>query len=86
MNDHGQFQDITSDLAHVTGGGKLGTLWKGAKATYNAVRPVIKEGAEVVKDLGIIGGAGYAVKKGYDYVTGGGSKPAPSPSPSSHEE
>jgi hypothetical protein len=82
MNAHEQFQDITSDLEHVSSGGKLGTLWKGAKATYNAVRPVIKEGAEVVKDLGIIGGAGYAIKKGYDYVTGNGngSKPAPASS------
>jgi hypothetical protein len=85
MNNLDQFQDITSDLHNVTGGGKLGTLWKGAKATYNAVRPVIKEGAEVVKDLGIIGGAGYAIKKGYDYVTGHDSKPAPA-TPSGNEE
>ncbi len=82
MNQHEQFADITSELAHVTGGGTLGTLWKGAKAAYTAVRPVIKEGADLVKELGVIGAGGYAIKKGYDYVTGKDAAPAQPSTPS----
>ena len=65
-----EFTDITSDLHNVTGGGKLGTIWKGVKAGYKAVRPVVKETADVVKDLGVIGGVGYGAKKAWDKVTG----------------
>jgi hypothetical protein len=67
---HSEFVDITADLEHVTGGGALGAIWRGAKATYNAVRPVLKETADVVKDLGVIGGVGYGAKKAYDWATG----------------
>jgi hypothetical protein len=67
---HDDFVDITAELQDVTGGGALGAIWKGAKATYNAVRPVLKETADVVKDLGVIGGVGYGAKKAWDWATG----------------
>ena len=67
----------TIDSAHldtVTGGGKLGAIWNGAKTAYNTIRPIVKESAEVAKDVGIIGGIGYGAKKMWDSVTGGGSQ------------
>jgi len=62
--------DITSDLHHVTGGGKLGTIWKGVKAAYQWGRPIVKETADVVKDLGVIGGVAYGARKAWDNITG----------------
>jgi hypothetical protein len=73
-----EFVDVTSELHNVTGGGKLGTLWKGAKAVYETARPILKETAEVVKDLGVIGGVGYGAKRVWDEVTG---KPPAQPQP-----
>jgi hypothetical protein len=74
-----EFVDVTSELHTVTGGGKLGTLWKGAKAVYETARPILKETADVVKDLGVIGGVGYGAKRVWDEVTG--KPPAPAPQP-----
>jgi hypothetical protein len=73
-----EFVDVTSELHTVTGGGKLGTLWKGAKAVYETARPILKETAEVVKDLGVIGGVGYGAKRVWDEVTG---RPPAQPQP-----
>lgn len=79
-NANPELIDITSELHNVTGGGKLGTLWKGIKTAYDVGRPILKETADVVKDVGVIGGVGYGAKKLWDTVTGHGSsdpKPAP---------
>lgn len=81
MSDQAQFQDITFELDDVHGGGKARLAWEAVKTGYKATRTAIKEGAEVVKDLGIIGGGMYAVKKGYDYVTGNGGDPRPAQPP-----
>jgi len=80
MTNQDHFQSITSaDLSNVTGGGTLGTVYKGAKAAYSgaktaykAVRPLVKEGSDLVKEMGAIGAAGYGIKKGWDYMTGHG--------------
>lgn len=79
-----EFVDVTSELNHVTGGGKLGTLWKGAKAAYKTVRPIIKETADVVKDVGVIGGVGYGAKRVWDEVSGHGQQAPAAPAAPGH--
>jgi hypothetical protein len=76
-----EFVEITSELHTVTGGGKLGTLWKGVKAAYEVGRPILKETADVVKDLGVIGGIGYGAKRAWDSISGNSPAPAPAPAP-----
>ncbi|HEY6173342.1 MAG TPA: hypothetical protein VIX73_02820 [Kofleriaceae bacterium] len=68
--------DITSELHTVTGGGKVGTILKGIKKAYDIGRPILKESAEVAKDVGVIGGVAYGAKKAWDTITGHG-QPAP---------
>ncbi len=70
--------DITSELHTVTGGGKWGAIWKGVKKAYEVGRPILKETADVVKDVGVIGGVGFGAKKLWDNVTGH-DKPATQP-------
>lgn len=75
MSQNEQLTDITTELHTVTGGGKLGTLWKGVKKAYDVGRPILKESADVAKDVGVLGGVGYGAKKLFDTMTG--KEPAP---------
>ena len=68
MND--SIIDITSDLHTVHGGNRGRAIWNGVKRGYNAVRPIIKESADLAKDVGVIGGVGYGAKKLWDTATG----------------
>jgi len=71
-----KFVDVTSELHNVTGGAGRGELIKnGLKAAYKGGRAALKETADVVKDLGVIGAAGYGAKKMWDSMSGGGSQP-----------
>ena len=78
---HDEFVDITTELSDVTGGGALGAIWRGAKAAYNVGRPILKETADVVKDLGVIGGVGYGAKKAWDWATGNNQPQQPAQPP-----
>lgn len=70
--------EITSELHHVTGGAGRGkAIWNGAKHAYKVGRPILKESAEVAKDVGVIGGVAYGAKKAWDTLRGGGEQPAP---------
>jgi hypothetical protein len=69
-----QFEDITTKLDTVTGGGKAKAIWEGAKAVYKGARDGIKHTADLVKDVGVIGAGAYGAKKAWDYVTGGGNQ------------
>jgi hypothetical protein len=76
-NTNHELIDITSELHTVTGGGKLGTIWKGLKTAYEVGRPILKESAEVAKDVGVIGGVAYGAKKVWDTMTGHGQPAQP---------
>ena len=67
--------DITSELHHVHGGNRGRAIWNGIKKGYSAARPILKESAEVAKDVGVIGGVAYGAKKAWDTMTG--NEPAP---------
>jgi hypothetical protein len=70
--------DITSELHSVTGGAGRGqAVGNAIKKGYQAVRPIIKETSDVVKELGVIGAAGYGAKKLWDSVSGGGGNQQP---------
>jgi hypothetical protein len=78
MKNHDECIDITAELHQVTGGGWKGNAikgaWNGARSAYNTVRPYVKETADVIKDLGIIGGGAYGARKAWDWATGGGQQ------------
>ena len=76
-NTNHELIDITSELHTVTGGSKLSTLWKGIKSAYEVGRPILKESAEVAKDVGVIGGVAYGAKKVWDQMTGHGQPTQP---------
>lgn len=58
-------------LAHITGGAGRGqAIWNGVKRAYQAGRPILKESAEVAKDVGVIGGVAYGAKKAWDSLRG----------------
>jgi hypothetical protein len=72
-----QFVDITEELEHVTGGaGRGSAIWNGIRRGYQVARPILKETADVVKDVGVIGGVAYGAKRAYDAMTGGNHPPA----------
>ncbi len=81
MSHDEQLIDITTELHTVTGGGKLGTLWKGVKKAYDVGRPILKESAAVAQDVGVIGGVGYGAKKVWDMVRGNEPAAPPAPAP-----
>ncbi len=81
MNNKLDCIDITSQLHLVNGGaGRAQKIWDGAKAAYKVGRPILKESADVAKDIGVLGGVGYGAKKAWDAMTGGG-QPAPAEQP-----
>jgi len=82
-NTKNECLDITSELHNVTGGaGRGAAIANGIRRGYQAVRPVIKETSDVVKELGVIGAAGYGAKKLWDSVSGGGGQQPAQPAPS----
>lgn len=81
-NSH--FVDVTSELETVSGGNGRGrAIGTALKRGYQAVRPVLKETADVVKDLGVIGGVAYGAKRAWDYMTGNGQQ-QPQQQPPAH--
>ena len=64
------FNDITSELHHVHGGNRGRAIGNGIKRGYQAARPILKESADVAKDVGVIGGVAYGAKKAWDTVRG----------------
>lgn len=88
MHDN-NFIDVSSELHNVSGGGGRGTaIANGIRRAYNAARPVLRETAGVVKDLGVIGGVAYGARRAWDSLTGGDqpqqgqpAQPQPQPRP-----
>ena len=65
------YQDITSELTHVYGGAGRGEkIWNGVKKAYPVGRQILKESADVAKDVGVIGGVTYGAKKAWDTLRG----------------
>ena len=81
MTSNSDCIDITSELRHVHGGNRAKAIWSGVKRAYQAGRPILKESADVAKDVGVIGGVAYGAKKAWDMMTGGDQQPAPQPQP-----
>jgi hypothetical protein len=76
------FVDITSELETVTGGAGRGeAIRNGIKRAYQAGRPILKETADVVKDLGVIGGVAYGAKRAWDYMRGNPQPAQPAQQP-----
>ena len=71
------YQDITSQLSHVYGGAGRGQqIWNGIKRAYPAGRQILKESADVAKDVGVIGGVAYGAKKAWDSIRGNNTQPS----------
>jgi hypothetical protein len=70
------FVDVTSELDNVTGGaGRGSAILNGIRRGYQVARPILKETADVVKDVGVIGGVAYGAKRAWDTLTGGNNPP-----------
>jgi hypothetical protein len=85
MSNTKQFVDVTSELENVSGGNGRGrAIVDGVRRGYQVARPILKETAEVVKDVGVIGGVAYGAKRAWDSMTGGNNppqRPQPQPQP-----
>ena len=73
------FIDITSELHHVNGGNRARAAWNAVQRGYKAARPILKESAEVAKDVGVIGGVAYGAKKAWDTMRGNDQPAQPQP-------